>query len=127
MTRDEIEFCERWIELRRPDLQGAVPWDTSRPHAIADNHARGRYWDRALGSVSAGLSDLLELTPRGQDLVASYEAAKETYTEISSTNETFKKIYDHQLAFKKDAYLWMQLSEYTFDTFMMIQQRAGKL
>ena len=42
-------------------------------------------------------------------------------------NPTFKKIYDHQLEFKKDAYLWMQLSEYTFDTFMMIQQRAGKL
>ena len=82
MTRDEIEFCERWIELRRPDLQGAVPWDTSRPHAIADNHARGRYWDRALGSLSAGLSDLLELTPRGQDLVASYEAAKASGLEI---------------------------------------------
>ena len=82
MTRDEIEFCERWIELRRQDLQGAVPWDTSRPHAIADNHARGRYWDRALGSLSAGLSDLLELTPRGQDLVASYEAAKASGLEI---------------------------------------------
>ena len=39
----------------------------------------------------------------------------------------FKKIYEDQLAFKKDAYLWMQLSEYTYDTFMMIQQRAGKL
>ena len=31
------------------------------------------------------------------------------------------------LAFKKDAYLWAQVGEYTFDTFMMIQQRAGKL
>ncbi|MBN8979098.1 MAG: ABC transporter substrate-binding protein, partial [Rhizobiales bacterium] len=39
----------------------------------------------------------------------------------------FKKIYDSQTAFKKDAYLWAQVAEYTYDTFMMIQQRAGKL
>lgn len=60
-------------------------------------------------------------------LEASFEAATSTYAEISAENATFKKIYDHQLAFKKDAYLWMQFSEYTFDTFMMIQQRTGKL
>ena len=60
-------------------------------------------------------------------LAAAYDAAKETYAEISAQNPTFKKIYDQQLAFKKDAYLWAQISEYTFDTFMMIQQRAGKL
>lgn len=68
------------------------------------------------------------LRPFSQEiLAASYDAAKEVYTEISGRNPMFKKIYDHQLEFKKDAYLWMQLSEYTFDTFMMIQQRAGKL
>jgi len=68
------------------------------------------------------------LRPFSQDiLAAAYDAAKETYAEISAVNPTFKKIYDHQLAFKKDSYLWMQLGEYTFDTFMMIQQRAGKL
>jgi TRAP-type mannitol/chloroaromatic compound transport system substrate-binding protein len=46
---------------------------------------------------------------------------------MSKSNASFKKIYDDQVAYKKDAYLWMQLSEYTYDTFMMIQQRAGKL
>ena len=30
-------------------------------------------------------------------------------------------------AFRKDAYLWAQIAEYNFDTFMMLQQRAGKL
>ena len=39
----------------------------------------------------------------------------------------FKKVYEDQVAFKREGYLWMQLSEYTFDTFMMIQQRNGKL
>ncbi|MCE7026909.1 TRAP transporter substrate-binding protein [Jiella avicenniae] len=58
---------------------------------------------------------------------ASYDAAKEVYADVSSKNASFKEIYDNQLAFKKDAYLWAQLSEYTFDTFMMIQQRNGTL
>ena len=58
---------------------------------------------------------------------ASYDAAKEVYADVSSQNASFKEIYDNQLAFKKDAYLWAQLSEYTFDTFMMIQQRNGTL
>ena len=34
---------------------------------------------------------------------------------------------DSQQALKRDSYLWVQLAEYSFDTFMMLQQRAGKL
>ncbi len=59
--------------------------------------------------------------------MACYEAALSTYAEINASNESFKKIYDSQLAFKKEAYLWMQLPDYTFDTFMMMQQRANNL
>ena len=50
-----------------------------------------------------------------------------TYAEVSAVNPTFKKIYEDQVAFRKESYLWLQLSEYTFDTFMMVQQRSGKL
>ncbi|MER0237174.1 TRAP transporter substrate-binding protein [Fulvimarina sp. MAC8] len=63
-----------------------------------------------------------------QDVMqAAYDAAKEIYTEISSSNESFKKIHDSQTEFKRDAYLYAQLSEYTYDTFMMIQQRNGAI
>ncbi|MEF2547670.1 TRAP transporter substrate-binding protein [Aurantimonas sp. E1-2-R+4] len=69
-----------------------------------------------------------QLRPFSQEILqASYDAAKETYAEISAENPKFKEIYENQLAFKKDAYLWAQLSEYTFDTFMMIQQRNGTM
>ncbi len=60
-------------------------------------------------------------------LTACYNAAQEVFAEISATNPAFKKIYDSQTAFKRDAYVWAQLSEYNFDTFMMIQQRNGAL
>ena len=69
-----------------------------------------------------------KLAPFSQEILdASYAAALKVYAEISAANPMFKKIYDNQLAFKKDAYLWAQVSEYTYDTFMMQQQRAGKL
>ena len=62
-----------------------------------------------------------------QGLEASFNASMDTYKELIGSNAAFKKIYESQTAFKKDAYLWAQISEYTFDTFMMLQQRAGKL
>ena len=39
----------------------------------------------------------------------------------------FKKICEVDQAFRKDAYLWAQVAEDNYDTFMMVQQRAGKL
>ncbi|WP_105402392.1 TRAP transporter substrate-binding protein [Neorhizobium sp. T7_12] len=56
-----------------------------------------------------------------------FKAAMETYAELSAKSPAFKKIYDSQQAFKKDAYLWAQIAEYSYDTYMMTQQRAGAL
>ncbi|MFN6986941.1 MAG: TRAP transporter substrate-binding protein, partial [Rhizobium oryzihabitans] len=68
------------------------------------------------------------LRPFSQEILeACYKAALEVYASISASNPDFKKIYEDQVAFKREGYLWMQLAEYTFDTFMMIQQRNGKL
>ncbi len=79
----------------------------------------------ALKRLAAGGA---KLSPFPQDVMdASYKAALEVYAEINAVNPTFKKVYDDQLAFKKDAYLWAQVSEYTYDTFMMTQQRNGTL
>ncbi|HWU61255.1 MAG TPA: TRAP transporter substrate-binding protein [Ensifer sp.] len=69
-----------------------------------------------------------QLRPFSQEIMeACYKAAVEIYADLSAKSPYFKKTYEDQLAFKKDAYLWAQVGEYTFDTFMMIQQRAGKL
>jgi TRAP-type mannitol/chloroaromatic compound transport system substrate-binding protein len=69
-----------------------------------------------------------QLRPFSREILqACFDASNTTYAEIAGSNAAFKKIYDSQTAFRKDAYLWAQISEYTFDTFMMIQQREGKL
>ncbi|WP_439502398.1 TRAP transporter substrate-binding protein [Aminobacter ciceronei] len=69
-----------------------------------------------------------QLRPFSQEVMkACFEASNQNYGEISASNADFKKIFDSQVAFRKDAYLWAQLSEYTFDTFMMVQQRTEAL
>ena len=96
--------------------------------AFANTNMMAKYDARNPVALKQLVAEGAVLRPFSQEILeASYVAAMQTYDQISASNAAFKKIYDHQLAFKKDAYLWMQLSEYTFDTFMMIQQRAGKL
>jgi len=56
-------------------------------------------------------------------LEASFKAAQETYAELTAGNAAFKKVYDSMVAFRGEEYLWFQVSEYTYDTFMMGEQR----
>jgi TRAP-type mannitol/chloroaromatic compound transport system substrate-binding protein len=58
---------------------------------------------------------------------ASFNAANETYAEVAATNAAFKKVLDAMVAFRADQYLWIQVSESTYDTFMMGQQRKKAL
>ncbi len=79
----------------------------------------------ALKKLAAGGAKFF---PFPQDVMeASFKAANETYAEINASNAAFKKIYESLTAFRADAYLWQQFSEYTFDAFMMGQQRKKAL
>jgi TRAP-type mannitol/chloroaromatic compound transport system substrate-binding protein len=69
-----------------------------------------------------------QLRPFSEEiLTAAFAAANEVYAEISAENESFKKQYEAMLQYRDDWYLYAQTAEYTYDTFMMIQQRNGKL
>ena len=56
---------------------------------------------------------------------ACYKAANDTYAEVSAKNADFKKVYEAMIAIRGEDYLWFQLAEHTYDTYMMIQQRKG--
>ncbi|MEQ1770565.1 MAG: TRAP transporter substrate-binding protein [Devosia sp.] len=60
-------------------------------------------------------------------LAACWQATEDTYAEMSAKSADFKTMLDSLKAFRKDFYLWSQVSEAPFDAFMMSQQRAGKL
>ena len=60
------------------------------------------------------------LRPFSQPIMeACLKAANEIYADISSKNPDFKKVYDNMVAFRNDEYLWWQVAEYTYDTFMI--------
>ena len=61
-----------------------------------------------------------QLKPYPQDVMeAAFAASNEVYAEISAENAMFAKIYDSYSKFRNDQNLWFQVSEYTFDTFMI--------
>ena len=61
-----------------------------------------------------------QLRPFSQPIMeACLKAANEIYADISSKNADFKKVYDNMVAFRNDEYLWWQVAEYTYDTFMI--------
>ncbi len=79
----------------------------------------------ALKKLAAGGAKFI---PYPQDVLeATFNSAQALYAEISGENAAFKKIHDSMMAYRADAYLWSQFSEYTFDVFMMGQQRNRKL
>jgi TRAP-type mannitol/chloroaromatic compound transport system substrate-binding protein len=54
---------------------------------------------------------------------ACYKASHDMYAEVAATNPWFKRVLDHTLAFRNEEYLWFQVAEYSFDSFM-IRMRA---
>ncbi|MBS0549894.1 MAG: TRAP transporter substrate-binding protein [Proteobacteria bacterium] len=80
---------------------------------------------RALRELVAGGTKLL---PFSQPILeASFKAANETYAELVAKNAKFKKVYDSQMAFRKEEVLWFRVAENTFDNFMARQSAANKL
>jgi TRAP-type mannitol/chloroaromatic compound transport system substrate-binding protein len=50
---------------------------------------------------------------------ACLKASLELYAEVSATNPDFKKLWDSTLAFRNDEYLWWQVAEYSYDTYII--------
>ncbi|WP_438747839.1 TRAP transporter substrate-binding protein [Pararhizobium sp. O133] len=69
-----------------------------------------------------------KLSPFSPEILsACFDKSNEVYAEMEASNPTFKKIWDSIKAFRGEYYLNAQIAEYNYDTFMMIQQRGGKL
>jgi len=94
----------------------------------ANSNMMANYDFKNPAALTALVAGGAQLRPFPQDVLsAAFDAAQAVYEEIKAINPMFKKIKDSQDAFKKDAYLWAQIAEYNYDTFMMVQQQAGKL
>jgi TRAP-type mannitol/chloroaromatic compound transport system substrate-binding protein len=56
---------------------------------------------------------------------ACLKATNELWAEISAKNPEFKKMIENMTAFRNDQYLWWQVAEYTYDSFMIRSRPRG--
>jgi len=56
---------------------------------------------------------------------ACMKASEEVNAETSATNPDYKKVWDSIAAFRNDEYLWWQVAEYTYDSFMIRSRARG--
>jgi TRAP-type mannitol/chloroaromatic compound transport system substrate-binding protein len=106
---------EKWAEL--PKNYQAI---LTTAAAYANVDVQGKYDARnpaALKRLISGGAVLEPFSPSIMD--ASLKFANEVYAETSAANPDFKKVYDSIVAFRGQEYLWWQVAEYSYDTFMI--------
>ncbi len=97
--------------------------------SVPDGYGNSYFWVKPPRIVPAHLVKTVagridhtgaELRPFPQPVMeASYNAANETYAEISRTNAPFRKMLDSLTAYRSDSYQWLQVAELTYDSFMI--------
>jgi TRAP-type mannitol/chloroaromatic compound transport system substrate-binding protein len=105
----------KWEEL--PKQYKAV---VTAAAGYANVEEQAKYDARNPGALKRLVAAGAQLRPFTAPIMeACLKAANEVYADISSKNADFKKVYDNMVAFRNDEYLWWQVAEYTFDTFMI--------
>jgi len=77
----------------------------------------------ALKRLVAGGTQLRPFT--NEVLEACLKATNELWAETSAKNADFKKSIDAMQAYRSDEYLWCQVAEYTYDSFMIRSRTRG--
>src|SRR6187399_969273 len=86
----------------------------------------GRYDARNPQAIKRLVAAGAQLRPFSQPIMeACLKASNEVYADISSKNAEFKKVYDNMVAFRNDEYLWWQVAEFTYDSFMIRTRPRG--
>jgi TRAP-type mannitol/chloroaromatic compound transport system substrate-binding protein len=88
--------------------------------AYANTEMTAKYDARNPAALKRLLASGTQLRAFPQDVLeAAFKSANELYAEISGKNADFKKIYDAATAFRSDFYLYNQIGDFSFDTFMI--------
>jgi TRAP-type mannitol/chloroaromatic compound transport system substrate-binding protein len=100
--------------------------------ALTDAAVHTNMWMQARYDMlnPAGLKRLVaggvQLRPFPTDVMdACYKATNELWAEISAKNADFKKIIEAMQTYRNDQYLWWQVAEYTYDTYMIRARTRG--
>jgi len=109
----------KWNELPK-NYQAIV----AAAAAYANVEETAKYDARNPAALKRLVANGTQLRPFTQPVMeACLKAANEVYAETTAKNADFKKVYESMIAFRNDEYLWWQVAEYSYDTFM-IRARA---
>jgi TRAP-type mannitol/chloroaromatic compound transport system substrate-binding protein len=105
----------KWNEL--PKTYQAV---FNAAAGIATGETIARYDRRNPEALRKLISGGAQLRPFTMPVLeACLKAANEVYAETNAKNAEFKKVYDAMVAFRNEEYLWWQVAEFSFDSFMI--------
>jgi TRAP-type mannitol/chloroaromatic compound transport system substrate-binding protein len=94
--------------------------------AYANTEEQARYDARNPAALKRLIANGTQLRPFSQSVMeACLKASNEVNTETSAANADYKKVWDSIVAFRNDEYLWWQVAEYTYDTFMIRSRTRG--
>jgi TRAP-type mannitol/chloroaromatic compound transport system substrate-binding protein len=111
----------KWKEL--PKAYQAI---LTTAASYANNDMLAKYDARNPAALRRLLGAGTQLRPFSQEILeAAYKAANEVYDEVSAKNADFKKIYESVRGFRNEEYLWFQVAEYAYDTFMIRARSRG--
>ncbi len=92
----------------------------------ANNDMLAKYDARNPAALRRLLGAGTQLRPFSQEILeAAYKATNEVYDEVSAKNADFKKVIDSIKGFRNEEYLWFQVAEYAYDTFMIRARARG--
>jgi TRAP-type mannitol/chloroaromatic compound transport system substrate-binding protein len=105
----------KWAELPK-SYQAIVTAAT----AYANTAVQARYDARNPAALKRLISGGAVLEPFSASIMdASLKYANEVFAETSAANADFKKVWNSITAFRGEEYLWWQVADYTYDTFMI--------
>jgi TRAP-type mannitol/chloroaromatic compound transport system substrate-binding protein len=111
----------KWKEL--PKAYQAI-LTTAAGYANSDMLAK--YDARNPAALRRLLGAGTQLRPFSPEILeAAYNATTEVFDEVSAKNADFKKVVDSIKAFRNEEYLWFQVAEYAYDTFMIRARARG--
>ncbi len=112
---------DKWNELP-PGYKSVL--NTAAGYAAADMLAK--YDAQNPAALRRLVANGAQLRAFPQDILQeSYKAATALYAEMGASNPTFKKILDHQMAFRNQVYPWTQISDFSYDSLMLLAMRQN--
>ena len=87
---------------------------------LANVEETARYDARNPGALKRLVAAGTQLRPFSQPIMeACLKASNEVNAETSATNPDYKAVWDSIQAFRNDEYLWWQVAEFSYDSFMI--------